>query len=240
MAASEPKVRWARALRYAFGGALCVLAGLNALIGSAWYISLGVAVVGAIIMLGGRRIFRPGVTRTADEILCRFVLWYEGDTYLLLMLIPLMGVAMIGAGYAPAYPAWLRFGGIFLLGLTPLMLFAGLRMWRRSVLRITPSELNVRLATLRDRGTAIQREAIESIESKMAPNAVSGRSLQVQITYHPADSNAETILLGPQLSVQPSDLLDALVAWKDAPYADPHELLDAIERILRGHSTAGV
>jgi hypothetical protein len=48
------------------------------------------------------------------------------------------------------------------------------------------------------------------------------------------------VVLGLQLSVQPVDLLNALVAWKDGARDDPSELLDRIEGILRGRSTAGV
>jgi hypothetical protein len=44
---------------------------------------------------------------------------------------------------------------------------------------------------------------------------------------------------GLQLTVQPDNFLNALLAWKDATTDDPRELLDRIERILRGHSTAG-
>jgi hypothetical protein len=151
-----------------------------------------------------------------------------------------MGIASFAAGYAPGNPAWLRFTGILLLGVTPLMVFAGVRMWRRCLLGITPSMLTVRLAVLGSELTEIRREHIQSIEPKMVPNAVSGKSLQVAIAYRPADLSTpiKTVLLGLQLSVQPVNLLDALVAWKAAAHDESGELLDRIERILRGRSTA--
>ncbi|BBZ12323.1 hypothetical protein MBRA_25180 [Mycobacterium branderi] len=54
-------------LRYTFGGALCLLAGINLLIGSPWYLCLAIAAVAGIIILGHGRIFRAGVSRTTDE-----------------------------------------------------------------------------------------------------------------------------------------------------------------------------
>jgi len=65
------------------------------------------------------------------------------------------------------------------------------------------------------------------------------QSLQVEIAYQPIDSSSDTtqnVLLGLQLTVQPDNLLNALVAWKDATTDDPSELLDRIERILLGRS----
>jgi hypothetical protein len=48
------------------------------------------------------------------------------------------------------------------------------------------------------------------------------------------------VLLGLQLTVQPDNLLNALVAWKDATADDQSGLLDRIEAILRGRSVPTV
>jgi hypothetical protein len=243
MAGSGTKGRRGRVLRYTFGGALGLLAVVDTLTGIQWYWSV-VMLCGAILLiLGRRRIFRPGVTRTSDEIVCRYLPWHEGNAYFLNVALPLMGIASIAAGYAPGNPAWLRYTGIMLLGVTPLCTFAAVRMWRRCFLRISPSALTVRLAAPKDKPTEIRRERVESITPKIVPNGVSGESLQVEIAYHPADLSTDatkTVVLGLQLSVQPINLLHALVAWKDATHYDPGELLDRIEGILRGRSTAGV
>jgi hypothetical protein len=243
MAGSGAKDRWGRVLRYAFAGFLCLFTVVATLTGLQWYWSLiGVCTV-SILIMGRRRIFRAGVTRTADEIVCRYVPWYEGNAYTLNVLGPLMGVAMVAAGFTPGNPVWLRFGGIILLGLTSLFTFAAVRMWRRCFLRFTPSALTVRLAAPKDEPTEIPRERVESIVPKIVPNGVSGQSLQVEIAYHSGDLSSdptETVLLGLQLSVQPNDLLNALMAWKDGAHDDPSELLDRIDRILRGRSMAGV
>jgi hypothetical protein len=243
MAGSGTKGRRGRVLRYTFGGALCLLAVVDTLTGIQWYCSV-VMLCGAILLiLGRRRIFRPGVTRTSDEIVCRYLPWHEGNAYFLNVALPLMGIASIAAGYAPGNPAWLRYTGIMLLGVTPLCTFAAVRMWRRCFLRISPSALTVRLAAPKDKPTEIRRERVESITPEIVPNGVGGEALQVEIAYHPADLSTDatkTVLLGLQLSVQPINLLHALVAWKDATHYDPGELLDRIEGILRGRSTAGV
>lgn len=63
MAGGATKGRWRRVLRYSFGGALCLLAVINLLVGAAWYLPLGVAATGGIILVGQRRIFRAGVDR---------------------------------------------------------------------------------------------------------------------------------------------------------------------------------
>lgn len=113
-------------------------------------------------------------------------------------------------------------------------------MWRRCILCISPSALTVRLAAPKAEFIKIPRECVLSIVPKI-PNGAGSRSYQVEISYRAADSNSDhTVLLGPQLSVQPINLLNALAAWKDATDDNPSELLDRVERILRGHSTARV
>jgi hypothetical protein len=242
MAVREAKTSWAQALRYAFGTAMCLLTVVAILVGVHWYWAVVGLCTGVTMILGRRRIFRPGGTRTANLITCRYIPWYEGNAYFLNVGLPLIAIAAVAAGYAPGNPPWLRFVGILLLVLTPLMTYAAVRMWRRCVLRITPSALTVRLATPGDTGTEIQREAVESIEPKTVPNGVSSESLQVEIAYRTADSSGhavKTILLGTTLTVKPNNLVDALVAWKDGAHDDPKELLDRIERILRGRPATG-
>lgn len=244
MAGGGAKDRWGPVLRYSFGGFLCLVAAINVLVGSAWYLPLGVAATGGIILVGGqRRIFRAAVSRTSDEIICRYVPWYEGNAYIALVLVPLLGVASVAAGYAPGNPPWLRFIGIIILGVTPLTGYGIVRMWRRCLLCITRSALTVRLVERKSELTEIRRELVESIEPKLIPRPRGGRSLQVAIAYRPLDAGgdtAKTVMLGLRLSVPPVNLLNAIVAWRDGARDDPSELLDRIEGILRGRSTAGV
>lgn len=240
MTGSEVKGRWRRVLRYSFGAALLLLAGINLLVGSSWYLPLGIAVTGGIILVGRRRIFRPGVNRSGDEVVCRYIPWYEGNAYVLNMLVPALGVSSVGAGWAPGNPGWLRYTGIILLILTPVFVFSAVRMWRRCLLAISPSALSVRLAGPKDELTEIRRDCVLGIGPKVVPNGVSGESLQVEIAYRAADLSSKTVLLGLQLSVQPVNLVNALVAWKGGANDEPGELIDRIEGILRGRATAGV
>jgi hypothetical protein len=243
MTVSPAKTRWAPAVRYIAGALLCLLTLVAARLGLQWYWSVAILGGAFLIILGRRRIFRPGVTRRSDDIVCRYIPWYEGNAYYLNLVLPLTAVAMVAAGYAPGNPAWLRFGGIILLVLTPLFTSSAVRMWRRSFLRITPSALTIGVAASKDCSTEIPRERVESVVPQIVPNGMGGRWLQVEIAYHAPDSSSDattTVQLGLQLTVPPGNLLNALVAWKDATTDDPRELLDRIERILRGHSTADV
>lgn len=97
-----------------------------------------------------------------------------------------------------------------------------------------------------DRGselTEIRRELVVSIEPQIVALPRGAQSLQVAVTYWPAavgGDASKTLLLGLQLTVQPVNLLNALVAWNDGAHESPSELLDRIERILRGQSAGGV
>ncbi|OBB84021.1 hypothetical protein A5760_09520 [Mycobacterium colombiense] len=244
MAGGGAKGGWGRVLRYSFAGFLCLVAGINVLVGSTWYLPLGVAVTGTTILVGGqRRIFRAGVSRNGDEIVCRYIPWYEGNAYIALVLVPLLGVTSLAAGYAPGNPAWLRFTGILILGVTPLTGYGIVRMWRRCLLRITRTALTVRLAERKSELTEIRRELVESIEPKLIPQPRGGHSLQVGIAYRPVDAGgdtAKTVMLGLRLTVQPVNLVNALIAWRDGARDDPSDLLDRIEGILRASPTTGV
>ncbi|OBG76458.1 hypothetical protein A5714_15960 [Mycobacterium sp. E2462] len=240
MVSPKTEVPWR--LRYAFGVTLCLLAAVNALIGSAWYLSLGTAVAGIGIIYGGRRrVFHVGVRRVGYEVVCRYVPWYESNPYFATVLLPLMAVGMVGAGCSPAYPAWLLFGGIALLGISALMVAVVVWIWRRSLLRITPTTLIVRTADRSSALTGIRREDVRSIKLQLADVAAGRKSPQVEIVHRPPDtpgSTDATLLIGLYLTVQPLNLFNALVAWRDGAFDDPVELSDRIEKILRGKSTA--
>ncbi|WP_431240049.1 hypothetical protein ACQ86B_11190 [Mycolicibacterium aichiense] len=210
--------------------------------GMAWHwAALGLCAT-SFGVVGKRRIMRAGVTRTSDAIVCRYLPWYEASAYLLNFALPLMGIAGIYAGYVPGNPVWLRFAGILLLLVTPLMTYAAFRMWSRCSLRFTPSTLTIRVADPKIRPGELTRDQVEAITPKWIANSVSGaKALQVEIAYRHGDSTSdapETVMLGLQLTVEPINLYGALVTWHDGAGADPTQLLDRIEGILRGRSTA--
>jgi hypothetical protein len=243
MASSEPKRRWVRVLQFTIVAVLCLLMPVAMQTGFPWYGSVIVLCSAVIIIVGQHRIFRPAVSRTASEIVCRYIPWYEGNAYFFCLLIPLMGIAMVAAGREAGYPPWFQFAGIMLLGIMALMLWSVVHVWRRSFLRISPSALTLRSGTLGSKLTEIRREDVRSITPKIVPNPVSGKSLQVEIAYHPAESGSntvETVLLGLHLTVRPINLVNALTTWRNSAIDDPHELLDLIEYILRARSLAGV
>lgn len=237
------KRRWLGVLRVVFGCSIGVVTLVVTLRGVApWYLAVIGLCVTSFIVVGKRRILRAGVTRTSSDIVCRYVPWYEATAYLMNIGLPLMGTATIAAGYDPGYPRWFRFGGIFLLGATLLMIYATFRMWNRCSLRFTPSTLTIRVADPKIRPGELTRDQIEVITPRWIANSVSGvKALQVEIAYRPEGSTTdktETVMLGLQLTVEPINLYGALVTWKDGADADPGQLLDRIEQLLRGHSAA--
>lgn len=239
MATNGAKGRWGRVARYSFGGFLLLLAVVDARVGFPWYGTLGIVCAALLIIVPQRRIVRPGISRTVDEIICRYTPWFEGNAYLVIIVIPLMGVAMAAAGRDAGYPAWFQIGGVLLMGVMPLAIFSALRMWRWCPLSISPTALTLRAATPGSKLTKIPREQVASITPKMVRNPVNGQSLQTEIAYRQADSSStdiDTILLGLHLTVQPINLANALVAWKEATDEDPNNLLDRIEEILRGET----
>ncbi|MCX8555265.1 hypothetical protein OS121_09180 [Mycolicibacterium mucogenicum] len=232
--------RASQVLRCSVGAAACVLAGVVTFVKADWYLGLGIAAVGGAILLGGRRIFRPAVSRSGDEVVCRYIPWYEGNAYIVNVFTPLIAVAMVGAGSAYDSPSWLRFGGIFLLALAPILWYFVVRTWRRCFLRITPSMLTVSSAVVGSKPIAIPREFVQSIGPKLVPNPVRGRSLQVEITYQAGDLSRDvtkTLLLGASLTVEPTDLANGLVLWIDGAH-NPTGLMDRIANCLRGGSIA--
>lgn len=239
---SDTNRRWPGVLRFCLGMACVLVAVLAFLKGLAWYWVVICFCGASFAVVGKRRILRPGVSRTSEDIVCRYVPWYEVGAYLLNFALPLMGIAAVYAGYVPGNPVWLRYGGILLLLATLLMMYATFRMWRRCSLRFTPSTLTIRVADPKIRPGELPRERIEAITPKWIANSVSGvKALQVEIAYRsddPTTDKTETVMLGLQLTVEPINLYGALVTWKDGADANPSQLLDRIEQLLRGHSAA--
>jgi hypothetical protein len=233
--------RWGPILRYTVGAAVALLIVIAANNGFPWYFA-GVLLLGTIFLtLGRRRIFRPAVTRSDNEILCRFAPWYESNAYLVNLALPIIALSSLYAGLVPGNPMWLRVNGIILLLVSPLFSIVTIRNSRRCFLRITPTTLTARLP----RGDAIDisRESIRSVTPSSTPNGLGGAWPQTEITYQATTSSGssevETIQLGLQLTIKPPDLLRALATWNDTTDRDPDEVLNRAERILRGGRSPG-
>ncbi|WP_459968881.1 hypothetical protein [Mycobacterium sp. MUNTM1] len=231
-------------LPYLIGAAVSLLGVFGALKGVEWYWSLSVFCGGPLFILGSRRrIFSVGVQRAGDEIICRYRPLSEGLTYQWAIVMPLIGAALVGAGFAPGNPGLWRFGGILILLLCPLMIFGFVRMGRRALVCVNASTLKVRGSSYAGEGAAIteiRRNLVQSIEPKRVK-----RWLQVEIVYQMDSANGEIKSVGlgppgPQVSVEISSLLKALTIWKNGDDCPSTELMDQVEQALRNRSMAGL
>jgi hypothetical protein len=227
-------------MRYLFGGVLGLIAAAATGSGAPWYVGLGVLAAAVIVIVGRRRIFRPAVLRVDGEIVCRYVPWFEGNAFLLDVVTPLVGIASLGAAAAPGNPQWLLVTGILLIGLAPAFVLADLRLWRRCFLRFSAPALTVRLPA--GDTTMLARERVESIKPETILDGDSGSSLKIEIAYRADDlsgpNQIRTLKLGSQWTVQPKNLLAALLAWSADDSDDPIPLMDRIEHILRDGDAA--
>jgi hypothetical protein len=130
------------------------------------------------------------------------------------------------------FAAWLKF------------LFIFVRQSRQSLLRISPSALAVQQVGQQTAPTEIPRGAVEEITATTARLRNNDTAPTTQISYQARDSGptTHTVLFGPTntlktswLTVEQSDLLGGLQAWKDADPDDPG-LMDRVEAILRGQA----
>lgn len=221
------------------GIGMLVLAGVDALIGSDWYVSLGLAACGVLVLLWlGRPVFRSAVYRSgAQEVVCRYVPWYQANAIATSVALPLIGIAMIAAGSAAVGPAWLRYGGYFILALGAAFALLSVFMGLTNQLRFTPSVLALRIG----RNFEVSRESFVSIKPRALTGSAAWEGVaHFDLVYAPADggSNRAVMVMDRQFSVETANLAAALQAWKDGDANDPG-LIDRIERILRGQSPAG-
>ncbi|WP_375488489.1 hypothetical protein [uncultured Mycobacterium sp.] len=235
--AKQLRANW---LRYVLAAAFCLLALSLVLLRSDWYGGVILFGGGILILYGrGRRILRAGVRRFGDEIICRYIPLYEGYTYVFATLFPALGIACLVGGFAPGYPVWLRFGGILLLCVSAAYLVVFMWRWRRSQLCITPSTLRVRGALGARTLTEIPRDLVQSIDFKTVRDGIAVYS-RVDVGYRDAGTGCtNTVLLGPQLSVEPVNLANGLLFWKYSDGNDPGERLNQVEHILRQGPPAG-
>jgi len=215
-----------------------------------WTLVAAAAGAGVVLtIVGSGRVYRPAVTKTGDSITCRFDPWREGSFYLLLfgmplfILIPIAGASSLGS----VSPNFWRLLGVFLLALTLRFLFVFVGQRRSSLLRISPGALAVSVPGHGDGMAEIHREAVESVTATTGKLRNNDTAPVTQINYHPKDSaggGTRTVLFGPTnskkiawLTVEQSDLLAGLQAWKDGDPNDPG-LMDRVEQLLCGSRPA--
>jgi hypothetical protein len=168
------------------------------------------------------------------------------------LLLPILGITGIVLGLEPGRPVWLVFAGLLALGGVVVAGYFVGQMWRRCLLRITPTALTVRLPARGSQLTEIARSRIESItdaQAEVSAAIIPVNVTQIFIAYQPADpgtATTQTVLIGPppgktamQVSVHQPNMITALQAWKDADPDDPG-LMDRVEAILRGQAPHSV
>lgn len=239
---SEPSAASSKAAGYAF---LFPAIGLAAFSPDRdWYGILGFTVAGiALLMVGSGRVYRPAVTRTPDDITCRYNPWREGSLYVLVVAGP--GLAV---GTLMQLTGGVRIAGVAMLFLVAVGMVLYLRESRRCLLRITPASLTVAVPARRYAPTEIPRERIVSITGATGPRRNGDTGPVTEIAYLPDESSRDTpsaVLIGPTnanramwVTVEQSDLLAGLQAWKDGEPADP-TLLDRVGALLRGEPGPG-
>ena len=210
-----------------------------------WPVIAAAAGLGLLFtFIGSGRIYRPAVRRTGATITCRFNPWREASFYLVLIGLPMFGMIPFAG---PQFLGWgsagfWRFLGILLLALMPIFLFIFVRQSRNSSLQISPMALTVHQPGQQTSPTEIPRSAVDEITATTAQLRNYGTAPTTQISYQDRDSgpNPHIVLFGPTntkktawLTVDQSDLLAGLQAWKDGDPTDPG-LMDRVEAILRG------
>ena len=221
------------------GIGMLLMAGAGALRGMEWSLSLGIAAIGVLILVGlGRPLYRVAVYRTgAHEILCRFVPWYQ-STHLASLTFVIVGVSMLFQGREPGSPVWVRVAGAIALILGLLFVLSALLAWIANRLVITASTLSITIVFRQ--AQHIPRDNVQAIIPRFGRNGATGAPrTHVGVRYTPADSSSSSpVTIGQlegQFTVDPANLLAALGAWKDGDPDDPG-LLDRVEAILRRRS----
>jgi hypothetical protein len=205
---------------------------------------------GAFTFWGNRRILPVAVSREGGAVVCRYIPWLELNSYTVFLLLPILGITGIVLGLEPGRPVWLVFAGLLALGGVVVAGYFVGQMWRRCLLRITPTALTVRLPARGSQLTEIARSRIESItdaQAEVSAAIIPVNVTQIFIAYQPADpgtATTQTVLIGPppgktamQVSVHQPNMITALHAWKDGDPNDPG-LMDRVEAILRGKAAS--
>lgn len=212
---------------------MLLLAATGFLRGAAWYLNLLLAAGGVLVLVAtGRPLFRTAVYRiSGQEVLCRFVPWYQPNTLVASLIFPIVGIAAIAMGRESDSPAWVRYAGY--LGLVAGIVFVLFALIQsRNRLSFTPDTLAVRLG----RQFRLPRERVVAVKPRALASTGTGQTTRhYDLVYDPGDGRTNRIMamLDMQFSVDPDNLATALNAWKDGDPNDPG-LIDRIETILHG------
>lgn len=218
---------------------MILMGAYGAVRGMHWSLSLLLVALGATVLIGiGRPLYRMAVYRTSQqEIVCRFIPWYQAVSVATSVMFPIVGIAAIAQGSEPDSPPWVRYAGYIALIMGIVFAASALLAWFFNRLTLTPSHLDVRIVFRPPRH--IPREDVREVISKSLKNGATGADrLHVDLEYSTAEAGqpngtATIGILDTQFTVDPANLLAALQSWKDG---DPNDskLIERVETILRG------
>ena len=223
---------------------MLVLGAYGAVRGMQWSLSLGLGAIGVMGMVAlGRPLYRVAVYRIgAQEILCRYIPWYQATPLAASVLFPLIGIAFIAQGRESDTQSWVLYGGYFIFIMGLVFALSALLAWKANRLVITPSVLSLKI--IFRPAHRISREGVRAITPRMGSNGLpSAPRLHVEFAYTPTDGQGDsTVTIGMlegQFTVDPANLGAGLQAWK---YGDPDDpgLMDRVEAILRGQAPDSV
>jgi hypothetical protein len=217
---------------------MLLMAGIGVLRGMQWSLNFLLATGGVTMLVAlGRPLYRVAVYRIgAQEILCRYIPWYQATPLAASVLFPLIGIAFIAQGRESDTQSWVLYGGYFIFIMGLVFALSALLAWKANRLVITPSVLSLKI--IFRPAHRISREGVRAITPRMGSNGVTGAPrLHVEFAYTPTDGQGDsTVTIGMlegQFTVDPANLGAGLQAWKDGDPNDPG-LMDRVEAILRG------
>jgi len=214
-----------------------------------WYLVAAATGVGLVLtFIGSGRVYRPAVTQVSDAIICRYNPWREGTFYLAAIGLPLFGSMTIAWGSMAdrGSPTFWRALGVLMIVSASIPIFVLFRQSRSTLLRISPGALSVSTPE-HQRTVEIPRAAVQAVTATTGRLGNGAAAPVTQINYQSKDSaggGTRTVLFGPTntkkiawLTVEQSDLLAGLQAWKDG---DPNDsgLMDRVEQLLCGSRPA--
>lgn len=238
--AAVPVKRRTPVFTYLVAIAMLILGVFGAVRGMPLSLSFLLIAIALTMFVGlGRPLYRAAVyRRSPDEILCRFIPWYQSSHLAASLGFPIIGIATIAQGREPDSPFWVLWLGIIAFVIGVVLALSALLAWVANRLVITPSALSIRIIFRRELN--IPRERVQGITGKSERTGATGAPrLHVDLTYSPedaSDTSATIPRLDGQFTVDPVNLVAALQTWKGGDPNDPG-LLDLVEKLLRRPAT---
>ena len=143
---------------------------------------------------------------------------------------------MMVAGYSGDAPVWFRFGGILLMVICVLSWILIVWAWHWNGVAFSADTVSIRGADGAYQRVVLAREDIDTVEftNVPLPSGFQERATRLVLADSRRGRKGAIVLRAAMVTVPTESVLAALQAWL-TEWNDP-ELLDHIERILRGSS----